>query len=736
VNCAYSQEKTASKMQVLNGITSVKKTDQIQTVNWVDFKHPEGAFTVKMPGKPEEVKKEVPNASHPGYPPYILKMYIVVDSINFATYLVRYNDYPAGLYLADKSLAFSASIKELEGKGKIVKAPTVIFKDGHEGRKLDLSIADYYMQVELYVRGNRIYLLLKQTLKDDALRDDGFFDSFHFDKYAPNKGVAFSVGSFNLTMPEKPFKLLENKTGGASILKEDNIYYATNKNSGGVYAIENGELTKYTRIKDLDTMYAKFVKEMNASEDSLYKTLDVQIGGAKGKEYYSSNKKTGTEKRSRVWIKDGQFYYQTVNVSKEEILNGEIDNFFNSVKTKAGFKPFDLKSSKAALIMDDLKSKDTLISNAAYNALSVYDFDKNELPVIYTALKSKYQDDTIKNGTKVLLIKILNAINDEYTVANLKEVFEDKSNTDLIRATALYEVTRIDKNSYDWYFNSLVSNKPFSIENYWVLFSPLRDSLSYSAEHVDKLVGLLDVNVYRDDVLGIFSNMLNAENKTKYSTLIQGHKQPISAKALEDVDLFLKEYNTGNQKEIPLKLYSYLNILPSLELPKLTDEFTNKLLTVDSLGYVHRLCMVARIKTGLVLNKQKLNSQLDSLYSRYDIMEAFNEVGKLKDIPQKYREHDEFAKLLLYNYVAEESDYPESIQLIGTTKETNGTYYVLGFSYMEEGVKKEYVGVVGPFGNQGEELKFGSYESFTKFEPKEIDWKVQAKGLIAELNEE
>lgn len=734
-NYGYAQETTVSKMQVLNGITSVKKTDQIQAVNWMDFKHPEGAFTIKMPGKPEEVKKEVPNASHPGYPPYVLNMYIVVDSVNLITYLVRYNDYPAGLYLADKSLAFNAVITELEGKGKIVKAPTTIFKDGNEGRKLDLSIENFYLQIEIYVRGNRIYLLLKQTLKDEPLSEDDFFNSFHFDKYNPNKGIAFSVGNINLIMPEEPFKSAEHQPDESSYLQEDNIYFATNKNSGGVYAIENGALTKYTKIKDLDSIYAKVPKETQGEGDSLYKFVDFQIGDIKGKEYYSVNKRAGTEKRSRVWIKDGQFYYQTAKVNNEEILNGEVDNFFNSVKVKAGAKSFDLKSSKAALIMEDLKNKDTLVSNAAHNALNNYDFDKSELPIIYAALKNKYVNDTAKKGTKTSLIKILTTIYDEHTVGNLKAVFEDKSNPDLIRVNALVHTTDIDKNNYDWYFNSLLSSKPFDLENHWLLFAPLRDSLSYSAEHIDKLVGLLDVPTYREDIVNVFSNMLYDKEKTKYKSLIQLHKRPISAKALEDLNLFLKEFKSDNKKKFSYILYNYLNILPNLDSAKLADEFTNKLLAVDSLGYLHRVCMAARIKTGLALNKEMLNSQLDSLDSRYQIMEAFYEAGKIKAVPQKYRKHDEFAKLLLCNYISEEYDYPESIQLTGVIKESSGTYYAFDFSHTEDGVKKVYIGVVGPFGDQAEELKFDTYKSFSDFEPKEADWQIQAKGLIAELNE-
>ncbi|WP_288883843.1 hypothetical protein [Pedobacter panaciterrae] len=735
VYSGYAQEKEPLKMKVLNGITSLNKTGSDQTDTWIDFKHTDGAFTVKMPLPPQEVKKELANSTHPGYPPYLINLYVAVDSVNLVSYLVRYNDYPAGLYLADKSLAFNSVIKELESKGKIIKAPIVVFKDGYEGRKVDLSIAETYMQIQVYARGNRIYLLMKQNVNSaQAAVEDQFFDSFHFEKYAPNKGVAFSVGNIDLIMPEKPFKSIDVKDEDSSFLKEDNIYYATNKNSGGVYAIEAGELSKYARIKELDSIYTKVVASVKSTGDSVYKITDFQIGNIKGKEYYSVNNIAGTEKRNRIWINNNQFYFQTANAVNEEISSSDVNDFFNSVKIKPGGKLFDLQASKAALIIGDLKSKDTLVSNAAYNALTTYGFEKSELPLIYSALKNKYTNDTVRNGTRALLIESLISTNDEHTVANLKGVFDDKSNADLVRASVLSYITDIDKNSYDWYFNSLFTNKPLQLENYWPVFSPLRDSLSYSAEHIDELVGLLDVNVYRDDVLSVLSNMIDTEDKTRYTTLIQGHKQPISAKALDDLDLFLKEYGTDNQKEAALKLYSYLNILPTLDLPRLTDEFTNKLLAVDSISYVHRLCMIARIKTGLVLDKEKLNSQLDSLYSRYDLMKAFNEVGNLKAVPLKYRKHEEFAKLLLYNYVAEDYDYPESIQLIGTAKETSGTYYVLGFSYTEEGVKKEYVGVVGPFDNQADELKFESYDSFTNYEPKKEDWQSQSKELIAELN--
>src|SRR5690606_39492689 len=64
---------------------------------------------------------------------------------------------------------------------------------------------------------------------------------------------------------------------------------------------------------------------------------------------------------------------------------------------------FDLKSSKASIIMEDLKSEDSVVYKSALGALGYYRFDKDELPLIYAALDRKYQDDTLEAGARTLL---------------------------------------------------------------------------------------------------------------------------------------------------------------------------------------------------------------------------------------------------------------------------------------------------------------------------------------------
>jgi hypothetical protein len=735
---AFSQPPSAVKLTPMQGMFSTaKKAESIRPVNWIDFNHPVGAFAVKLPGQPQEINQEVPNTTHPDYPPYKINMYLSPDSVNLVNYLIRYNDYPTGMYLADKAVTLDAICKEFMGKGEVVKTPDTIFKDGYEGRALDMIVQNNYMELKFYVRGNRIYLLMRQNVGNSKPAvNDAFFDSFRFEKYIPVKGVPFAVGNIELIMPNKPLPVPEGKTANEARAEDNKCYYAVNMNTGGAYAIEQTTLSKYLRVKEIDSIYAGVLDELKSGTDSIGKIVNVNIGMVKGKEYYSKDPKSGNGKRTRIWVHQDQFYFQTVIAGEEEISSPEVNGFFDSVKHKAVSKVFDLKSSKAKLILDDLQLRDTTVHKKALAALYNYAFDKDELQVIHAALKNNYADDTLQNGVRMSLISVLGNLHNEQTVPLLKAMYNDAKNPDLIRAQLLAKVPEIDKNSYDWYFNALSQNVSLKIKASWSLFNPLRDSLSYTSNHMDKFLGLLDSKVYRSSVLDILSDMVNIENKPKYLSLVESKKDRITAGAIRDLDQFITDYAKDKSTGAG-PVFRYLDILPEVNLPKLTDEFTKKLFAVDSIPYLHTTALAARIRAGLPLDTKVLNAQLDSLDTRYDIMTAYYHAGKLDQVPAKYKKHDEFAKLLLYNYLAEDNDYPNTIALLGNLKNEQETYYVFSFSYLEDDVKKEYIGLSGPFDDEdAAKLNFDGYHCYVTFEPKNEDWKEQARAMITAMKEE
>src|SRR5690606_8330122 len=96
----------------------------------------------------------------------------------------------------------------------------------------------------------------------------------------------------------------------------------------------------------------------------------------------------------------------------------------------------------------------------------------------------------------------------------------------------------------------------------------------------------------------------------------------------------------------------------------------------------------------------------------------------------KYRRHDEFAKLSLFNYLADYYDYPLSIKLLGDVKRGEEIYYAFEFSYIENEIKNNYIGICGPFDARDEKLNFEGYTSHSKFELLSADWIAQAQDLI------
>lgn len=719
----FSQQKVV-------GILGVSETQ------WVDFKNVEGAFSIKLPAQPDPIHKEIPNPTYPDYPPYFIYMYSAVDQHNMVNYLIRYSDFPAGMYLADKSTVFEASIKDLQSKGEMVGEPTVIFNNGFEGRSVQLILNEMLMEVQLFLRGNRTYLLLRQnTQGTEPPKADAFFDSFKLEKYAFNKGVSTKIGTITLEMPQKPTPMPkeEDIDESASFFKNSRSYYAVNANSGGLYGIEQADVSKYYRVRNLDSLYTSFLKNLHGKGDSIYSSENVMMGTAKGRQSRSYNKLSGTYKLYRIWIHNNSFYCGTVLGDKEELEGVQWSSLFKNISYAADSKPFDLAASKVHLIMKDLKSTDTLIHKESLGAIRFYEFTKDELPQIYTALRYKYDDDTLRSGTRSLLIQQLTKLNDEKTVPLLKELYNDKQNAEWLRLSALSKTTEVNKNNYDWYLNSLLVDKYSNSDLAWNLFQPLRDSLYFAAKHIDKLCDMMGHKPYRPELLTVISYMLTDSLKDEYVAIVKGVREKVMSNAMSDLDVELEKLDHSEELDYGM-IYAYMRIMAHLSMPEMIDEFTEKLLAVDSIPYLHTAALAARIATGLNLDQQVLKSQLDSLESRYDIMDAFYKAGKINEVPSLYRKHNEFAKLLMYNHLYDENDYPDSISLLGELKEGAEIYYVFEFVYNDdEGAESTYIGVVGAFDDQADKLDFEAYSCHTNFDKKAEDWTSQANALIKEL---
>lgn len=701
----------------------------VSTDNWITHKNEAGAFSIKLPLKPEELKKEVANPNFPDYP-YQINMYLATDQVRLINYIFRYNDFPTGLYLANLPTVFESLTKQFEGKGEIVSGPTKIFKDGYEGRAVEMVMQGYHMEAQMFVRGNRTYMLLKQNLNgDQKTAEDPFFSSFKFENYVSSPTIPFTVGNLKVQMPSKPLTMPSEDENDNEI-QDTKLYYAVNNNTGGVYGLQSAKFSKYARYKSLDTLYKTLLDGLKGETDTLNKTEDIVVGNIKAKQYTAKDTLAGTEKKLRIWIDKDQFYYQITLTSKEEIAEKQSIDFFNNISYTPHTATTNLFSSKADLIMADLKSKDTATFKAAFKALNYYSFEKDELPTIYKALKLTYADDTTGYGVRGRLIGKLKDLKNETTIPFLKELYQAK-NPDVIRAKILSAIPDIDSTNYDWYLKKLIDTPPLATKDYWNLFRPLSDSLSFVGKHLTELIPLMNNEGYRTQILNIVSQMLSDDDKALYFDLINTNREKIVAKAISDIDEYITKPN-----DYPSNVYSYLNILTKLELKPLADEFTKKVFKLDSSVYIHTTALATRIKLNLPLDQKMLSTQLDSLSTRYEIMRAYNTAGRLKEVPLKYRKHDEFGKLLVYNYSNEEDYYPQEVKLLGKITEGDKTYYAYEVSLDEDGEVKKYLAFAGAFNDKTETLDFEKLFGFMGDDELEDDWETQVKALIETYNAE
>lgn len=743
VNGTYYSFTVESENDIINepfinkffNSVEINEPTVISQNDWTEFKSSAGGFTVKLPTAPQEQKQRIENPNSPEHP-YFFTIYQAADRTSLMNYLIRYSDFPKGMYLSDKNLIFNTLIKDFETKGEIAVKPQTIVENGVEGITLDLIVSGSYMQIKAFIKGNRTYMVISQNMKGPVKpKEDIFFKTFSIKQELNTTVIPFEIGNFIVSLPGDASLFpnskdeVEEEKKGESFLYDEQSYFTLNNNTGGVYGIEKSTISKYYRHSNPDTLLHTIANKIG--DKGKIKELDVN--NFKALEYVTNDTLAKTFKRSRIWFDGNNCYLQTLIADKDEIESAVAETFFNSSRLNSKLSLFDFKASKAKLIVDDLASQHEPTHQLALGAISFYKFEKDELPYIYTAVNQKYTDDTTASGTRYKLLEELEDLNDKETIIVLKKLYQDSKGLDVVQSKILSIAPYIDSTSYDWYFKNLSDNPPFKFENYWELFNPLVDSLSFAAANFDKILKLGEEKAYRPIVLNLIYSMLDDDNNGIYISKIEANKNFIEKHALKDLD---EDIELIKKTKYSKTINYYISILPKINLLPLTDEITKKIIQLDSVHYIKTNAIAARIRKGLAVEESLISAQLDSLQSRYVIMRAFHEAGKIDLVPIKYREHTEFAKLLLADFLAEEYDYPESLNLLGSVKEDSKTYYAFDFTYVEDGEKKTYLGISGPFDEDKNRLKFGTYRAYSNFEIKDKDWLKQAKSLIEIFNGE
>jgi hypothetical protein len=145
----------------------------------VDYKSPDGKFTIKFPGKPQE--SEAKTAAGP------MKVYQAYSGMSGYMVLVMENPDLAKATPDVAELALDKGCDTLINKGKSLDKKKIKLGDKYPGREMLIEMAEKkgYMHLRMYLADNALYAVMVVTQKEeDAKNKDStdFLDSFKLTK--------------------------------------------------------------------------------------------------------------------------------------------------------------------------------------------------------------------------------------------------------------------------------------------------------------------------------------------------------------------------------------------------------------------------------------------------------------------------------------------------------------------------------------------------------------------------
>ncbi len=721
-------------------VTSAKP---MEVKEWLDFVSEKGAFSITIPEEPTDLSREYPNPLEEDGEPYYLYLYSAPDYKNDDNYLFRYNDQPLGYFMEDPAGGFESMQETLTARAELLSPPKTIFLDGNEGREYELLLdGKFHTICRIYLRGNRAYLLLKQKLneKEKATTDDTFFNSFKFEPYkTPELTTLQPRGTnFEVLFFDDLKRVIDTVGYESTYLKNSNDYFALNEMSGGTYQFGYSDLKDYFKIASKDEFFETNIDALKSWNDSIIKQKNIKVGNEDGVEFHFQNEGTKVITKHQLWLQNKRLFLMTGYLSDEERDSKLTDSIFNSFKVISKEPAFDVFSSKTDAIFNDLGSKDSIVYHNALGAFDYYEFETTDLPKLYEALNYSYDSQEKTNLIKDKIAEQFSLVSDSKTLDVLKNLYTNESTNDDLKATILTIIPNLENDdALSVYKDLFLNNPPVNTENYtWGVVSPFTDSLNYAIENYKDFSTLIKHEKYRSDVLDVSLNIL--QDSTGHSSLVSDNMEKLFQYMESDLQKYLEEKDKDEYDySMNSLIYSYLNFLnKSSYKNEFTDTFTSTLAKEKDNQWFSLQATTARIINNYPLDNAFIETQMDSLFSRFEIMEAYHKTNQFNKVPKKYIKPEEFAKLALYNYVGEDEGYPDAMTVVGKIKNEGDEYYAISFGYeYEEAEDEEYLAIVGPIKEISQKTPYERYKCYTEWDSVEKDWKTQTKNLIPSLIE-
>ncbi len=660
------------------------------------------AYQVHVPGAKTDASRELANPIDPEGEPFFMDLSIWQDPANEMIYILRHNTQPLGYYMDDKSALVEDFQTQLGEKGTILEEPKPFKANGYEGYETQILLQNkYHAYVRIIFRGNRTYVIMAQSSNPDkkVSLDNYFFNSFKLTpiEYQEFKNDYKIEDRYTIKMPEKVSMEIDSSYYSNSGYDKAISHFGKQEGSGALYAVVQTTFKPYFRLETEEKLFQEVSESYLEEGDTITRSNNITIAGMSGKEFLIEKKDSDVQQLAKMFADGNSVISLYVYTTEDEIDSNFSESYFKSFKVLKKDKTFDITAPKLKELLKNLKSKDSLERIEAEEGFEYIISLKDDEKLLRKGLAKSYFDEPTTERIKKKILRELCIIGDLETLEFLKSYYLDANSTNNERITILENIYLTkSENTVSTYLELLKNSKPRRVlgENFDV-FNMLHDSIPIFMTQQPIMKELLDVDDYRDKLLSFYTDkivsdsiMLNTANEFRYYSL--SHFK-------EDAKKYVDTVQRNNSDFVNYSLiYNYLDIAEVVnEESTTTKEALKTLYSMENeKDWTKTRALILAIKNGHEISNNVLNDALQSLYTRWEVIEALIKWNPAYKIDPVYLKTDEFAKLSLYNAVGYwDDEYPDSITKLGEFEYNGKKYAAYTYSFEQKENALKYHGV-------------------------------------------
>ena len=606
------------------------------------------AYRLEVPGEPksgDDYTKATKKDST-----IVNELNIAADPVTGAYFFFGSNEAAPGYNLENDSVMLVAIRASQLSKFKKMSMDTAYIKNAC--RILDLAgmMADapLTMKTRFQFRGNRWYGLVAifDTAKDES-SVQRFFNSFTTLDYAQvNWGNHTSADNSFTTWSPSAFTYEPDKKDEDG--KRKWKYECYDSSRADNYGIIADEFSKYYWQNSDSALWNEVIARY--SSDSVLVKKKISNNGLEGYELELKANGSSNVKRLRFFLNNGKLYTLMALQAAGEINNENTNKFFESFHFTSVQPDTNVLVSKAALLLSDMGSPDSSVSNSALKYLTIVPFVKEDLPLLHRALLRSYPElNYSPDQTRNKLKKIILNFKDPSSFSFAKNNYATANDTTRNLLLSIMASFPTKENYND--IKTLLLKQPPMVEPGYQVINPLTDSLQLTATILPDLLPLLKDTVMGPLLINLSAQLLDSGLVDK--NIFKPYHPDILKLSARELALVKEDPDNSSYYD-----YLLVNLMGKMNTPEF-NSVLQKWSLLSKPSYIALGAVNSLLRNNQAINPLAIGALAKDNSTRVELYDTLKTYHKANLFPAAYFTQKSFGES--YAFTADEDNTPSVI---------------------------------------------------------------------------